>query len=222
MASEPDDARTTKTVNTDDRLEQWKRSRDAAQYENQRMHDRFNWLMISQPVLFTALAFSLKEHRDCSSQNPGLTESALNAAKNECERLSSILDKVELLTIGLGLTISSLVLVGLVAAGRKHWQWTSRLNKLASELNASDNSDPIVTFGSEPYWPARTTSLIAPALAFAFTGAWLYLTRTLPDQDIRLCILGTDAMMLLFVLSVSIFSPAWRRSHYWRALKKST
>jgi hypothetical protein len=209
---EPDDGNTAKPINTDkcnDLLKRWERFRDASQYENQRMHDRFNWLMISQPVLFTALAFAVKEHKDCSLQG---------SVQAECP----VLDQVEWLTIWLGLTISLLAFVGLAAAGRKHWQWTSRLNTLASELNANKESDPTVPFGLEPHWPARTTSLIAPAIASTFVFAWMSLTLTLTDWPVFWSIFGVDFIMLLSVLLVSGFIPAQEWFHRWRAWMKST
>jgi len=176
---EPDKGNTVKSIKTDkcdDLLKRWERFRDASQYENQRMHDRFNWLMISQPVLFTALAFAVKEHLDCSLQGSGLTE--------ECKRLGPVFEKVEFLTICLGLMISLLALVGLTAAGTMHWQWTSSLNALASKLNDDKENEPTVPFGRKPHWPARTTSLIAPIIALTFVFAWLYLTFTFADWTV--------------------------------------
>lgn len=213
---EPEVGNTAKPINTDkcnDLLERWERFRDASQYENQRMHDRFNWLMISQPVLFTALAFVAKEHIDCSSQGSGRTE---------CTRLSSVLYQAEWLTAGLGLTISLLALVGLAAAGTMHWQWTKHLNALARKLNANKENDPTVPFGLAPHWPARTTSWIAPIIASTFVFAWLLLTFTLVDWLHFCLILGADAVILLFVGLVSKFILAPRWLHHWRARKKST
>jgi hypothetical protein len=220
---EPDDgnaATSAKTADFNDPLKRWERFRDASQYENQRMHDRFNWLMISQPVLFTALAFAVKEHKDCSLQGSPLTGIALSAAKDECQRLGSVLDQVELLTIGLGLTISSLALVGLAAAGRKHWQWTSRLITLAEKLNANDESDPTVPFGLKPHWPARTTSLIAPAVALVFVVAWGYLALVLPGVPAR-WLIRTDVILVLFILAISKVTDVRRWFHRRRARKKS-
>jgi hypothetical protein len=216
---EPDDGTTAKSANADDLLERWERFRDASQYENQRMHDRFNWLMISQPVLFTALAFAVKERKDCPLQASGLTGSALSAAMDECKQLGFVLSQVEFLTIWLGLTISLLAFVGLAAAGRKHWQWTSGLNALASKLNDDKESEPKVTFGRKPYWPARTTSLIAPIIASTFVFAWMYLTLRLADRPVILLLFGVDAVLLLFVI---LFIQASRWLHRCSARKNAS
>jgi hypothetical protein len=218
----PDDGHTAKSIDTDkfdDLLKRWERFRDASQYENQRMHDRFNWLMISQPILFTALAFAVKERKDCPLQASGLTGSALSALMDECKQLGFVLGQVEFLTIGLGLSISSLALVGLAAAGRKHWQWTTRLNALASKLNDDKENEPTVPFGLEPHWPARTTSLVAPTIASTFVFAWLCLTLTLADCSMRWLIFSVDAMLLLFVV---LFIQAARWLHRCSARKKAS
>lgn len=188
----------------EDLLKQWERFSDASHHEKQWMHERFNWLMVSQPILFTALAFAVKERKfNCDVQAPDLKGAQFQAAVDECARQGAILNEVLVAVILLGFVISSLVFIGLVAAGRMHWVWTSNLNKLAARLSIDGAGDPICTFGIKPHWPARTSSLIAPTVSAVFAVLWGYLLLTIPDirWETRWLVTGIDLILVAFVWS---------------------
>lgn len=173
------------------------------------MRERFNWLMVTQPVLFTAMAFAVKERNfDCNVQPPSLAADQRTAAINACVGQNKILDEVLMLVIGLGLVISSLVLISLIAAGRMHWVWTSNLNSLASKLHAgAAQRSPIATFGLKPHWPARTSSLIGPTLAAVFVVIWLYLLLTILQSTVHMtAIVAAVIALVMFVVLTARFS----------------
>lgn len=181
----------------DDLLARWKRFADASHKEKQWMHERFNWLVLSQAFLFAMLTFASNAQQGQAAQTK-ITGSIALPSSLKVSPISLVLQPwqsaghlvidihvVLLLTIGLGLLISSLVAIGLVAAGRMHWIWTSELNRLSLLLQRrSGSATPLVPFGTEPHWPARTSSVIAPTLAISFIVIWgillFYLWNQLP------------------------------------------
>lgn len=137
--------RTYSTKGKKDRLEAWKRFNKAATAEKSWMDRRLRWLFIPQAILITAYGYLIV--RDCSPNS---------------ELLSTLI-------VWVGFYLALLAFFGVLAGGRMHWKWTTRLNRLASVLN---DQDPLVPFGSKPHWPARTSSVIPSLLAILFILSW--------------------------------------------------
>lgn len=165
MASQPE---TTPEAPRERWLKRWETFSEAAGQEKKWMHERLNWVLLSQPILFTALGFLLNVQSKCDGTQTG--------------RLATLCAQAGLATHGvsfLGLAISSFALIGLAAAGRMHWKWTSAVNEISKIVNDLDfvRSDSvhhsIVSFGNYPHWPARTSSLVAPTICGCFLFLWI-------------------------------------------------
>jgi hypothetical protein len=203
--------------NNDELLAQWERFSKASGKEKQWMNERFNWLVLSQAFLFTMLTFAVNPQQGQPAQTkitgtialPGgpktLPVDLMLQPSQSAGHLAIDTQAVLLLAIGLGLLVSTLVAIGLIAAGRMHWVWTSELNRLALRLRQrSGGSEPFVPFGTPPHWPARTSSMIAPTLALSFTVIWgilLYFTwDQLPPGGPALVVGGVIAVVALLVI----------------------
>jgi hypothetical protein len=188
-----------KSTETSELLERWKRAADASGEEKEWMHERLNWLLVTQPVLFGAVALSVQYQNACGRE-PG-------AALDLCNERNDILSYIRFIATPLGLLISTLVFIGLFAAGRMHWEWTNRLNKLASRLNVvgrgAGHPEAVVTFGTKPYWPARTSSFIAPILAVVFMAIWAILLFKLSAGIVQsLHLVGGVAAIVLLIFGL--------------------
>lgn len=145
-------------------IKRWERFRDAAAQEKQWMHDRLSWLFTSQGILFAALALTLMKKDDVDS----LLRHELRIA-------------IPLV----GLLVSVCVFGGVLAACRMHWLWTTRVNDLAANLNQSGNASD-VPFGSEPHWPAHSSSVLPGFLALVFVVTWavMVVCSFYPDNQV--------------------------------------
>jgi len=135
--------------NADELLKIWDRFVDAATSEKGWMHDRLMWMFTPQGILFAAFILTLQ---------------------NRFGENIEIVNFMRLMIPLVGLLISISVFLGVVAAGVMHWKWTSRLNDLAKEINADEPI--IVTFGSAPHLPARSSSILPSIIALVFVAAW--------------------------------------------------
>ncbi len=134
--------------NADELLKIWDRFVQAATSEKGWMHDRLMWMFTPQGVLFAAFVLTLQD------------------------RFGTNTETVEFMRVMIptvGLVISVVVFLGVVAAGVMHWKWTSRLNDLANQINTTSKN---VTFGSEPHWPARSSSILPSIISMVFVVAW--------------------------------------------------
>ena len=132
-------------------LERWDRFQEAARLEKSWMNERMNWMLVPQGVLFGALAWIVK------LQN----ETGITPTQEE------LMTGVAALVATLGVTLAVIGLVGATAAGRMHFLWTTKLNKIAATLPYD------TTFGMKPHWPARTTAIMPAVVAIAFSLTWL-------------------------------------------------
>ena len=140
----------------------WRRFNEAAAEEKRWMGNRLTWMFTPQAILIGAYVLILRFGNGNGAEH--LTD------------LSSLIFVI----LFVGLVMSLLGLAGLVAAGRMHWKWTTRLNRLAREIDGDLGPDgyvekAIVTFGGHPHWPARSSSIIPSVLALTFVVAWGYL-----------------------------------------------
>lgn len=136
------------TPNTDELLKIWDRFVEAATSEKGWMHDRLMWMFTPQGVLLAAFVLTLQDKFGANTE---------------------IVEFMRLMIPTVGLIVSVVVFLGVVAAGVMHWMWTSRLNDLAKQIN---NTSKIVTFGSEPHWPARSSSILPSIISMVFVVAW--------------------------------------------------
>lgn len=159
-------------------LEQWSRFVTASRGENDFMNARLNWLLVSQAGLFAVLSLFVGKDIIATCVAPPESNTTLCADYELARPIIAFM----------GLFISMLVTFGLIAAGRMHWVWTKRLRQLACEMEdltdkiekkrlsaEPHNVVPFVPFGTGPWWPARTTSWVAPSISAAFTLIWLFL-----------------------------------------------
>ena len=172
-------------------LDQWERFAKAASDEKRWMNDRLTWLFASQAVFFGAYVFVLEHSQD--SGNGKLT--------------SIVLSNFLPVMIWIGFFSAFLTLVGVIAAGIMHWNWTSRLNGLAMEIHGTYSNfygpeKPLITFGSPPYWPAGTSSVIPSLLAMTFLVPWIYVAALWSKMD-AFSKGGIALSFLIFVLVVS-------------------
>lgn len=138
------------------KLDVWKRFEAAAAAEKDWMNSRLNWMFIPQSVLISAYAVIV-------NYGP------------QCEGVSrELLTDLGYVIVGTGLSVSLLVLISVFAAACKHSQWTTRLNKLARQLNSNEHS-LLVPFGTPPHWPAMLSRWTPACLAGVFIIAWLSL-----------------------------------------------
>jgi hypothetical protein len=139
----------------DPNIKLWKRFKEASTSEKGWMHERLSWLFTPQVILFSAFAL--------------IYDSRFEAAVE----LKKIL---KLIIPAMGIGTSVVVLIGTCAAAVMHWKWTSRLNDIAKEINGEENFKAkgkiIVSFGTPPYWPARTSSILPCILPALFIIAW--------------------------------------------------
>ena len=94
-----------------------------------------------------------------------------------------------------------LALAGLVAAGRMHWRWITKLNSLADDINGQSETEVEhwnVPFGTRPRWLARTSSVIPAVLALAFVVGWLVLLFD-PPSGFTVRRTMVDCVFLVFV-----------------------
>ena len=144
----------------------WRRFNEAAAEEKRWMGNRLTWMFTPQVILIGAYVLILRFSNSIGDELSQQSASHL-------DDLSPLLFVILLV----GLVMSLLGLAGLIAAGRMHWKWTTRLNRLAREINGDLEPDgyvekAIVSFGSHPHWPARSSSIIPSLLALAFVVAW--------------------------------------------------
>jgi hypothetical protein len=194
-----------KPTETSELLERWKRAAEASAEEKLWMNERLSWLLVIQPVLFGAVALSIQYKKDCATE--------LGAAL--CRDRNDILSYIVSIATPLGLLISTLVFIGLFAAGRMHWVWTDQLNELASRLNILGRDakcpESVVTFGTKPYWPAHTSSFIAPILAVVFVVIWLLFLFKLSTDIVQFLIVagGVVAIVLLIFGLIELAKRIW-------------
>ena len=150
-------------------IETWKRFNEAAAEEKRWMSNRLTWVFTPQTILIGAYVLVLRFGN-------GSREGASGEA---CSEISQLCD-LALVILLVGLATSILGFLGLFAAGRMHWKWTTRLNCLAEEIDRDVRSGDYrksarVPFGSCPHWPARSSSIIPPLMALIFVLAWGYI-----------------------------------------------
>lgn len=167
-------------------IERWQRFNQASSDEKRWMHERFNWLAVSQPLLFTALVYLVK------------------ASPQDSIIPANEVDEVTLGVIGVGIVTSTMASIGLAAAGRMHWRWTTNIIALAHKLNKAAR-DPVVPFGLGPDWPARTSSVIAPALAISMAFAWIAVAWHLKGLTYMLKAASPTGVLFILVLFCTAF-----------------
>lgn len=134
----------------------WRRFHRAAAAEKEWMHQRLGWLFAAQAFLFAAYGLILQQ---------GIGKCTAESSPAACAQLAVI----EWLVPRVALALNVLGLLGTAAAARMHWRWTTSLNDAVTDLQ----NPGVLTFGTKPYWPARTSSLIPPLISFIFCSAWL-------------------------------------------------
>ncbi len=100
----------------------------------------------------------------------------------------------------IGLLISLAGLIGVLAAGRMHYIWTTQLNLLAGRLNKDDLN---VSFGIKPHWPARSSCIIPIFIAFLFCVAWLFIIIKLRPYEASYILLGVAISILLLLVIIN-------------------
>lgn len=130
------------------------------------MSERLNWMLVPQGVLFGALAWIMKL----------LNEEPITQI--QIEKLEALAAMVSTL----GATLALIGFVGSVAAGRMHFLWTNQINKIAKALNENGSTNPLVSFGMKPHWPARTSTVMPTFVTVAFFFAWaIFINQNFKD-----------------------------------------
>jgi hypothetical protein len=143
-------------------IETWKLFAKASANEKKWMHERLNWLLVSQPVLFGAIQLAVRPE-NCSAST--------GASRLVCSAVAELTP----VAAGVGLAISVLVVLNVLAASRKHWQWTNAQAQLANAIGARVLTPPFVAdvpFGNMPNWPARVSSIVPPLVGSTFVVLW--------------------------------------------------
>lgn len=138
----------------DEAIKRWERFAEAGNKEKEWMHVRLSWLFVPQGIFFGALAWIIK----------------LSTDAGESEHPELLLLKA--VVICAGFLLSFATFFGTIAAGTMHYKWTSTINTLAKNINSTVEQVP---FGSGPYWPARSSSLIPSFIALVFVVSWAIL-----------------------------------------------
>lgn len=165
-------------------IETWKLFEQAAHGEKSWMNDRISWLLIPQGVLFATLAWLMKKDPNCST--------------------SDIENELVILVPLLGGLLSVAGFIGVLAAGCMHFIWTTKLNKIAKELNTG--GEEIVPFGSKPHWPARSSSVIPSFIALMFTGVWIWLFLVLDTLNTKTIMLIGISFVILLIVFISVIT----------------
>lgn len=145
-----------------DHYKAWLRFRDAQAAEKDWMHQRVTWLLTSQGILFAAYGALLK----ISSDPPSTPPASIQAIQ--------ALAEVKSVIAFIGTLAAGIAVIGTSAAARMHWLWTTNLNLIVEK----SHSQGILSFGSRPQWPARTSSILPPFLSCVFLSGWLYIWPT--------------------------------------------
>lgn len=150
------------SIEREELLNTWERFNEAAQAEKRWMDQRLKWMFVPQSILISAYGVI-----------HGYPGNPID--KNFASKLTPAISWI-------GLIMALLAFIGVLAAGRMHWKWTTRLNQLAVQMKCKSKAkgEEILPFGTEPYWPAGTSSIIPSMIASTFLFGWaiLILHRT--------------------------------------------
>ena len=153
------------SIEREELLKTWERFNKAAQAEKRWMDQRLKWMFVPQSILIAAYGVI--------HGYPG-------------KPIDGDLALILAPTISwIGLIMALLAVMGALAAGVMHWKWTTRLNELAVQIKCKSKVTDLepkemVPFGTKPYWPAGTSSIIPSLIASTFLFGWaiLILHRT--------------------------------------------
>ncbi|MCW8915282.1 MAG: HAD family hydrolase [Magnetovibrio sp.] len=156
-------------------LERWKRFQEAAHGEKSWINDRMSWMLVAQGFLFAALAWIMNPQK--------------GSDPDQLKNIAAIISM-------LGASIALIGFGGALAAGRMHYLWTTKLNKIAIALPNE------VTFGLKPHWPARTTSVLPAVAALAFFFTWVGVVCVIPDINKQMfwgVIVASTFIVVIFI-----------------------
>ena len=158
----------------------WKRYEDASHKEKDWMHQRLGWLFATQGFLFAGFVAVLRfisETKESDTENQDLIN-------------------LEFVIPIFGIIVSLAGFIGTFAAARMHWIWTSQLNKIVNQTLHPRS----LTFGTPPYYPARTSSIIPPLLSLSFILVWVILATNILSKGFSVYSLISSLIALLFIL----------------------
>ncbi len=146
----------------------WERAEAAANQEKDWMHQRLSWLFTTQGILFVAFAAALR-FSNIDVFDPATPGLDLPAVSGVSGATSFGFESLVALIPYFGVASAIPGVLGTFAAACMHWQWTTNLNLIAKHVATPG----VLTFGSWPHWPARSSSILPVVQSYLFVWIWI-------------------------------------------------